>query len=217
VQQVILGNRRQATTKRPGEVAPQMDLEATREELHRKLRRRPTENDLFSYIMYPQVFLDFDKSRKTYDSLSGLPTTAFFYGLRLGEEISVDIDEGKTLFIKLVSVSEADAQGVRTLFYELNGMPREAQVIDSSKAVASSARPKGDPENPAHVIAPMPGMITHLAVGVGSSVKQGDKLVTLEAMKMLTSVGASRDGVVSELLVHQGDTVAANDLLLRLE
>ncbi|RFC45105.1 MAG: pyruvate carboxylase [Verrucomicrobia bacterium] len=217
VQQVILGNRRQATTKRPGEVAPQMDLEATREELHRKLRRRPTENDLFSYIMYPQVFLDFDKSRKTYDSLSGLPTTAFFYGLRLGEEISVDIDEGKTLFIKLVSVSEADAQGVRTLFYELNGMPREAQVIDSSKAVASSARPKGDPENPAHVVAPMPGMITHLAVGVGSSVKQGDKLVTLEAMKMLTSVGASRDGVVSELLVHQGDTVAANDLLLRLE
>jgi pyruvate carboxylase len=217
VQQVILGNRRQATTKRPGEVAPQMDLEATREELHRKLRRRPTENDLFSYIMYPQVFLDFDKSRKTYDSLSGLPTTAFFYGLRLGEEISVDIDEGKTLFIKLVSVSEADAQGVRTLFYELNGMPREAQVIDSSKAVASSARPKGDPDNPAHVVAPMPGMITHLAVGVGSSVKQGDKLVTLEAMKMLTSVGASRDGVVSELLVHQGDTVAANDLLLRLE
>ncbi len=217
VQRVILGNRRQATTKRPGEVAPPMDLEVTREELHRKLRRKPTDNDLFSYIMYPQVFLDFEKSRKTYDSLSGLPSTAFFYGLRLGEEISVDIDEGKTLFIKLVSISEADAQGVRTLFYELNGMPREAQVVDSSKAVASSARPKGDPENPAHVVAPMPGMITHLAVGVGSTVKQGDKLVTLEAMKMLTSVGASRDGVVSELLVHQGDTVAANDLLLRLE
>ncbi len=217
VQRVILGNRRQATTKRPGEVAPPMDLEVTREELHRKLRRKPTDNDLFSYIMYPQVFLDFEKSRKTYDSLSGLPSTAFFYGLRLGEEISVDIDEGKTLFIKLVSISEADAQGVRTLFYELNGMPREAQVVDSSKAVASSARPKGDPDNPAHVVAPMPGMITHLAVGVGSTVKQGDKLVTLEAMKMLTSVGASRDGVVSELLVHQGDTVAANDLLLRLE
>jgi len=145
-----------------------------------------------------------------------LPTTAF-YRLPPGEEISVDIDEGKTLFIKLISIGEADAQGMRTLFYELNGMPREAQVSDSSKAVATSVRPKGDPDNPAHVVAPMPGMITHLAVGVGTSVKQGDKPVTLEAMKMLTSVGANRDGVVSELLVHQGDVVAANDLLLRLE
>jgi pyruvate carboxylase len=194
-----------------------MDLEVTREELQRKLRRKPSDNELFSYIMYPQVFLDFEKSRKSYDALSGLPTSAFFYGLRPGEEISVDIDEGKTLFIKLISISEADSQGMRTLFYELNGMPREAQVADSSKAVAVPARIKGDSDNPAHVVAPMPGMITHLAVGVGSSVKQGDKLVTLEAMKMLTSVGANRDGIVSELLVHQGDTVAANDLLLRLE
>jgi len=216
VQKVILGNRR-ATTKRPGEIAPPMDLEVTREELHRKLRRKPSDNELFSYIMYPQVFLDFDKSRRAYDDLGGLPTSAFFYGLRPGEEISVDIDEGKTLFIKLISMGEADAQGMRTLFYELNGMPREAQVSDSSKAVASSARAKGDPDNPAHVVAPMPGMITHLGVGVGTSVKQGDKLVTLEAMKMLTSVCANRDGVVSELLVHQGDTVSANDLLLRLE
>ena len=216
VQRVLLGNRK-ATTKRPGELAPPMDLEVTREELQRKLRRKPSDNELFSYIMYPQVFLDFEKSRKSYDALSGLPTPAFFYGLRPGEEISVDIDEGKTLCIKLISISEADSQGMRTLFYELNGMPREAQVADSSKAVAVPARIKGDSDNPAHVVAPMPGMITHLAVGVGSSVKQGDKLVTLEAMKMLTSVGANRDGVVSELLVHQGDTVAANDLLLRLE
>jgi pyruvate carboxylase len=216
VQRVLLGNR-QATTKRPGELAPPMDLEVTREELQRKLRRKPSDNELFSCIMYPQVFLDFEKSRKSYDALSGLPTSAFFYGLRPGEEISVDIDEGKTLFIKLISISEADSQGMRTLFYELNGMPREAQVADSSKAVAVPARIKGDSDNPAHVVAPMPGMITHLAVGVGSSVKQGDKLVTLEAMKMLTSVGANRDGIVSELLVHQGDTVAANDLLLRLE
>jgi len=216
VQRVILGNR-QATTRRPGELAPAMDLEETREELHRKIRRRPTDDELFSFIMYPQVFLDFEKARKSYDSLSALPTPAFFYGMRPGEEISVDIDEGKKLFIKLISIGEPDTHGMRTLFYELNGMPRETQVRDASLGAAPAARPKGDPENPAHLVAPIPGMITHLKVAVGCPVRQGDKLVTLEAMKMLTSVGASRDGVVSEILVHEGDVVAANDLLLRLE
>ncbi|MEO0446994.1 MAG: biotin/lipoyl-containing protein, partial [Verrucomicrobiota bacterium] len=165
----------------------------------------------------PQVFLDFDRSQKDFDDLSVLPTSAFFYGLSIGEEISVEIDPGKVLFIKLISIGEANAEGERTLFYQLNGMPREALVVDTSLNTETKSHPKGDPGNPAHAVAPMPGMVTEIGVPVGAKVAAGDKLLTLEAMKMLTSICASSDGVVKEILVAVGDAVDTDDLLVTLE
>ncbi|RYD35535.1 MAG: pyruvate carboxylase, partial [Verrucomicrobiaceae bacterium] len=217
VQKVVLGNKK-ATTKRPGELAEPIDLEATRAELTTKLGRTATDDDLYSHLMYPQVFADFVAFRKKYDDLSGLPTSAFFYGLQIGEEIEVEIDPGKILIIKLISIGEPDSEGRRALFYELNGMPRESVVADKSLvSVAKASRPKGDPSSPTQACAPMPGMVTEVAVSAGQEVKAGDKLIVLEAMKMLTTVSANADGIVKEILVKKGDQVDSDDLLAKLE
>jgi pyruvate carboxylase len=167
--------------------------------------------------MYPQVFADFMAFKAKYDDLSGLPTPAFFYGLHIGEEIEIEIDPGKILIIKLISIGEADTAGRRALFYELNGMPRESVVFDNSlKSVSKASRIKGEPNNPAHGCAPMPGMVTEVAVSVGQEVKAGDKLVVLEAMKMLTTVSAGVDGTVAEVHVTKGDRVESDDLLVSI-
>jgi pyruvate carboxylase len=217
VQKVVLGDRT-PTTKRPGELAAPVDLEATRAELAEKLGRPAGDDELYSHLMYPQVFADFDQFVGNYGDVSGLPTTAFFYGLSVGEEIEVQIDHGKLLFIKLIGIGEPDGEGRRNVFYELNGMPRESQVLDKALAPKESAsRPKGDAKDPLQAVAPMPGMVTDLAVGVGTRVKTGDPLVTLEAMKMLTTISANIDGTVTEILVKKGDSVSADDLLARLE
>jgi pyruvate carboxylase len=216
VQKVVLGHRK-ATTRRPGELAEAVDLESVRAELAGKLGRPAGDDDLYSHLMYPQVFADYVAFRSKYDDLGGLPTPAFFYGLQPGEEIEFEIDPGKTLIIKLVSVGEPDLEGRRTLFYELNGMPRESMVRDKAlQSVAKPAREKGDPDNPAHACAPMPGMVTEIAVSPGQEVKEGDKLVVLEAMKMLTTVSAPADGTVKSVLAGKGDQVDSGDLLVRL-
>jgi pyruvate carboxylase len=217
VQKVVLGDR-VATTKRPGELAAPVDLEATRAALSTKLGRPVGDDDLYSHLMYPQVFADFDQFLANYGDVSGLPTPAFFYGLSLGEEIEVQIDHGKLLFIKLIGIGEADDEGRRNVFYELNGMPRESQVLDKSLAPKNAVtKPKGDSKDPLQVVAPMPGMVTDLAVGVGTKVKAGDPIITLEAMKMLTTISANTDGTVTEILVKKGDAVSNEDLLARLE
>jgi pyruvate carboxylase len=216
VQKVVLGNKK-ATTKRPGELAEPVDLVETRATLSKKIGRPASDDDLYSHLMYPQVFADFNAFRAKYDDLSSLPTSAFFYGLQMGEEIEVEIDPGKILIIKLISIGEADSGGRRALFYELNGMPRESMVLDNSlKAVSKASRPKGEPGNPAQACAPMPGMVTEVAVSTGQEVKAGDKLVVLEAMKMLTTVSAVADGTIGEILVQKGDQVDSDDLLVKL-
>ena len=216
VQKVVLGNKK-ATTKRPGELAEPVDLVETRATLSKKLGRPASDDDLYSHLMYPQVFADFKAFRAKYDDLSSLPTSAFFYGLQIGEEIEVEIDPGKILIIKLISIGEADSAGRRALFYELNGMPRESVVLDNSlKSVSKASRVKGEPGNPAQACAPMPGMVTEVAVSPGQEVKAGDKLIVLEAMKMLTTVSAAADGTVGEILVQKGDQVDSDDLLVKL-
>jgi pyruvate carboxylase len=217
VQKVVLGPNRKATTKRPGELAEPVDLEATREELSQKIARTASDDDLFSHLMYPQVHADYLAFRTKFDDLSHLPTPSFFYGLHVGEEIEVEIDSGKTLIIKLISIGEPDSSGRRSLFYELNGMPRESSVVDRSLQVTAKAtKAKGNPENPAQACAPMPGMVTEVAVSVGQAVKAGDKLITLEAMKMLTTVSAGIDGTVEKIHVTKGDQVDSDDLLVTL-
>lgn len=217
VQRVVLGDR-VATTQRPGDLAAPVDLEAVRKELTEKLGREASDDDLYSHLMYPQVFADYDQFVSTYGEVTGLPTPAFFYGLSVGEEIEVQIDRGKLLFIKLIGIGEADDEGQRTVFYEFNGMPRESQVLDRALAPKNSTgRPKGDPKDPLQAIAPMPGMVTELLVGVGTKVKAGEPLITLEAMKMLTTISANTDGTVAEIFVKKGDSVSTDDLLAKLE
>lgn len=218
VQKAILGPNRKITTKRPGELAEPIDLEATKQEISHTINRPATEDDLYSHLMYPQVFADFQASRKKYDDLSKLPSPAFFYGLHIGEEIEVEIDPGKTLIIKLISIGEPDTNTERTLFYELNGMPRESIVTDHSLThTLTSTRRKGDPNNPTHICAPLPGMVTEIATSPGTEVKAGDKLITLEAMKMLTTISAPTDGTVKEIIATKATQVDSDDLLIIME
>ncbi len=217
VQRAVLGDR-EPTTKRPGELAAPVDLEATRAKLSEKLGRPANDDALYSHLMYPQVFEDFENFLKEYDNVTGLPTTAFFYGLSVSEEISVEIGPGKVLFIKLIGISEPDDTGAKNVFYELNGMPRESQVIDKSLAPKNAVtRLKGDPGNPLHAIAPMPGMVTEINAEVGTKVKEGDAIITLEAMKMLTTISATTAGTITEIHFSKGDTVETDDLLAILE
>jgi pyruvate carboxylase len=154
---------------------------------------------------------------RDYGDLSALPTPAFFYGLRLGEEISVNIEEGKTLFIRLVNISPVDNDGRRSVLFELNGMSRQTTVVDRSVPSKVKARLKADPAIPAQVGAPIPGLITSLAVSVGSKVAKGEKLLTLEAMKMQTTIYAQCDGTVQEIHAKVGDSVESKDLLVLIK
>jgi pyruvate carboxylase len=222
---VVLGEKRHreararhaaASRKRGRTATPPLDLDRTRADLAEKLRRPATDDDLYSHLMYPQVFADFAKHLTTYSDVSVLPTPAFFYGLRPGEEISVNIEEGKVLIIRLISVGQPDKDGRRAISYELNGIARETLILDKSVAPKSKARPKADLADPTQVGAPIPGLVAQLSVSVGSKVAKGDKLLMMEAMKMQNSVYAPCDGVVAELHVALGDTVEAKDLLLRI-
>lgn len=197
--------------------SPRVNLQATKAELATKLRREATDDDLYSHLMYPQVFAEFEKFLREHGNVSVLPTPAFFYGLRKGEEISVEIQPGKTLFIKLINVRDADKEGRRIVLYELNGMPRETTVADKSVAPKTRPREKADPSDPRQVGAPIPGMITALGLAtVGGKVAKGDRLLTLEAMKMQTTLYAPEDGVIGEILVEVGDSAESGDLLIRL-
>jgi len=141
----------------------------------------------------------------------------FFYGMEAGEETSIDIERGKTLILKFLAVGEAHADGSRTVFFELNGQPREVVVMDRSLGGKVAAHPKAEPGNLRHVGAPMPGLVVRVMVEAEEQVVAGQKLFTLEAMKMETTIYAERPGAVAEVLVQAGKQVDAGDLLLRYE
>jgi pyruvate carboxylase len=198
---------------RPGEHLAPVDLTATQQQLSEKIGREATRTDLMSYLMYPEVFLQFAKAQDAYSDLSVLPTPEFFYGMEPQSEITIEIEEGKILIIKFLTISEAHPDGTRIVFFELNGQPREVSVHDRSLKVEASQRPKADPSNPGHVGAPIPGAVTSITAEPGQKVKKGDRLLVMEAMKMQTTVYAPIDGKVTELLVQVGHTVDAKDLL----
>jgi pyruvate carboxylase len=222
VQRVVLGEKRckeaQAAFKagKVGNRAEPVNLDKLRRELNDKLRRDATDDDVFSHLMYPQVFADFSKHLREYSDVSVLPTPAFYYGLRRGEEISAEIEPGKTLVIRLVNVGEPDKDGRRAVTFELNGMTRETHITDKKVAPQTKTRPKADLTDPLQVGAPIPGLVASIAVSVGQKVSKGDKLLMMEAMKMQTTVTAPADGVVAELLCALGETVESKDLLVRL-
>ncbi|MFL2939088.1 MAG: pyruvate carboxylase [Opitutales bacterium] len=215
VQKVILGKQK-PMRGRPGASAPKVDLKKESQSLKKKLGSRYTDDDLFSSLMYPQVYNDFQDFKKKYGDVSVLPTTAYFHGLEPGEEISIRIEEGKTLFIKLLHVGEPDEKGIRSLTFELNGKARTTMVQDNSVKGDTKAREKADPSNAKHVAAPIPAMISSIATSVGKTVAKGDKIAVLEAMKMQTTLYASSDGTVDEILVEVGDSVESKDLIARL-
>jgi pyruvate carboxylase len=194
-----------------------VDLDAARADLQAKMPRTITDYEFASWLMYPKVFLQYMADRTQFGDVSVLPTRAYFYGLEPGEEISVDLEKGKHLIIRYVTTSDVHDDGTRTVFFELNGQPRSVRVQDRSQVAKRPPRRKADAEHPNEIGAPMPGTIATVNVAAGHDVARGDVLVTIEAMKMETSVRAERDGRVKEVVARPGQQVDAKDLLVVLD
>jgi pyruvate carboxylase len=201
---------------RAGAMLPPVDLEAERARIQKLLPRPVTDEDLASHLMYPRVWADYARERLQYGDPAILPTPVFFYGMEPGQEITVDLERGKTLIVRYVATSEPHDDGTRTVFFELNGQPRSVRVSDKSQIARRAAPRKIEPGNSRHIGAPMPGVVTTVSAITGVKVARGDVVLTLEAMKMETAVRAESDGEVTEVLVRPGQSVDAKDLLVVL-
>ena len=206
-------------TDRPGANLAAADFVKARDELEKKIQRATSDKEVLSYLLYPRVFADFAEHQRRYSDTSILPTDVFFYGMQPGEEISVEIEQGKTLIVKFLTVGDPHEDGQRLVFFELNGQPREVLVLDAALASQENVRkrPKAEPGNLLHVAAPMPGSVVSVALAVGEKVTVGQKLLTLEAMKMETTLYAEIAARVVEVLVRPGTQVESGDLLIRFE
>ena len=200
---------------RPGDRLPAVDLTEARASAERECEQPLDDRQLASYLMYPRVMRDFCAHTAQYGDTSMLPTPVFFYGAQPDQELTVEIDPGKTLLVALQSVS-ADGEAAYKVQFELNGQSRTVRMLRPDAGAAARGRPVADPTNPWHVAAPMPGGIVSVAVQPGQRVSAGSTLLALEAMKMETHVSAERDAEVEAVHVAPGDRVQAKDLLVVL-
>jgi len=206
------------STERPGKRLAPVDLEAKRLEISEQLGGIPIDDeDLNGYLMYPKVFTDYMQRHKTYGPVRTLPTKTFFYGMEPGEEITAEIDPGKTLEIRLQAVGETTDDGEVKVFFELNGQPRVIRVPNRIVKASTAAKPKAEPGNANHIGAPMPGVVASVVVQAGQEVREGDLLLTIEAMKMETGIHAERHAIIKQTHVGAGAQIDAKDLLIELE
>ena len=203
-------------TVRPGAILQPADLDALREEAEKKTDRQITDEEFDSYLNYPKIFTAYADFRREYGPVDVLPTPVFFYGMAPGQEITIEIQQGKTLVVRCQAIGETSEEGNIKVFFELNGQPRTIKVPDRQSTEAVQKHPQAEEGNPLHVPAPMPGVVSTVAVSEGQSVKAGDMLLSIEAMKMETAIHAERDGVVSRVLAPTGTQVDAKDLLVEL-
>ncbi|MFJ7696335.1 pyruvate carboxylase [Lysinibacillus fusiformis] len=216
LQQVVLKDRK-AITVRPGELLEPIQFEQLEAGLEEKLNRPVSKKDVLAYALYPKVFEEYAKTAESFGNISVLDTPTFLYGLKLGEIIEVEIEKGKTLIIKLVSIGEPQHNGTRVLYFELNGQSRELVIQDMTVEVDGNLSLKADPSNPNQIGATMPGTVLKVVVAKGSPVKRGDHLLITEAMKMETTVQAPKDGIIKEVYASAGDAISTGDLLIEIE
>jgi len=203
-------------TCRPGELLENFDFEGARNTFKSKYSKVLDDEDLLSYAQYPKVFTEYFLFNTAFGDVSVLDTPTFFYGVKLGEEKAITIQEGKTLIVKLLAIGELQADGTRTIFWELNGRRRNTVVQDQASGIKVIKREKADPEIAGQIPAPMSGKIVEISVVMGDKVEEGQKLLTTEAMKMLNVIKAPCAGVVKRILVAKGDDVAPGDLIFEI-
>ncbi|KPL61260.1 pyruvate carboxylase [Rossellomorea vietnamensis] len=215
LQNVILKGRNPLTV-RPGELLDDVDFSALKEKLFEDLERPVTSFDALGYALYPKVFMEYAQTMDQFGDISVLDTPTFLFGMRLGEEIEVEIETGKTLIVKLVSIGQAQADGTRIVYFELNGQAREVVIKDESIKSTVAAKMKADVKNENHIGASMPGTVIRVIAGKGEAVEKGDHLMITEAMKMETTVQAPFAGVVKDIYVQNGDAISPGDLLIEV-
>lgn len=215
LQKIVL-KKEKPLSDRAGKTLKPIDFTTTKKQIEEQLDLSLEERDLVSYHLYPNVVLEYFTHKKHYGDISVLPSKVFFYGLEIGEETSVEIEEGKSLIIELQAIGNLQKGGTRELYFELNGQPRVVSIQDRHAQVKVITHEKADRNNPYHVAAPMPGKILKLNVKVGNQVKVGESLLVMEAMKMENNIAAKNDGNVSQILHYEGAQVDTGDLLLVL-
>ncbi len=203
-------------TGRPGATLPAVDLDVERRKLEHNIDRPVSDPEFASWLMYPKVFTDYAQTQRQYGDLTGMPTAAFFYGMQAGQELNVELGRGRSQVVRYLGTSDPHDDNHRTVFFELNGQPRAIKVDDGKRTQAREPVAKAERDNPRHLGAPMPGVITQIGVKVGDRVNRGDTLMTLEAMKMQTAIRAETDGIITALSVHVGQQVDAKDLLAEI-
>ncbi|MDR0921544.1 MAG: pyruvate carboxylase [Lactobacillales bacterium] len=216
LQKIILKNRL-AITVRPGELATPVKFDEVKAELAEKIGYEPKNEEVLSYLMYPQVFLDYTKMQQEFGEVTLLDTPTFFSGIRLGESLEVQIEKGKTLIIRLDEIGEPDLEGNRVLFFNLNGQRREIVIKDTSIKTTVVAKRKAEPTNREQIGATMSGSVLKVLVSKGDKVEKGQPLLITEAMKMETTVESLFDGVVEFVHVTEGEPISSGDLLIEVK
>lgn len=219
LQKIVLKGE-EPITCRPGELLPPEDFDYIATGLKKYFGIEPTKKDLLSYALYPDVFEDYLKYIKENGDLSRMGSDIYFHGLREGETCEIEIEEGKTMIIKLLEISKIDSEGNRTLDFEVNGNRREIKVKDKTSLVAatqSAAIQMADAENPLEVGSSIPGTVLKILVNEGDTVKENDSLIVIEAMKMETNITASASGTVDSIIVKEGQQVKSGELLIKLK
>jgi len=207
---------RKPLAERPGANLPPADLESARAKAEALLGRPASRRDALSYLLYPRVFPELATHQKLYSDTSILPTSLFFFGPEIGVEHLMEIEPGKTLIAKLIAVGEPHVDGKRTVFFELNGQPREVEVVDRSLASSVREATMADLSDPNQIPSPLPGLVVGVAVAPGDPVRKGQKLLSIEAMKMETTIYAERAGRVDQVLAVVGRQVKTGELLITL-
>lgn len=215
LQRIILKGKK-PVTDRPGELLEPVDFKEIRDTLFHSLNRAVTSFDVIAYALYPKVFMEYSKAVEQYGDISVLDTPTFLHGMRLGEEVEIEIEQGKTLIVKLVSIGEPQSNGTRVVYFELNGQPREVVIKDESIKATVATKAKIDPSNPSHIGATMPGTVIKLLVDKGDQVAKGDHLMITEAMKMETTVQAPYSGTIKDIFIKNGEAIEPGDLLIEL-
>lgn len=213
LQKIILKDKK-PFTDRPNSHLESIDFDKGFEDFKKKFDASLKMTDYLSFLMYPKVFEDYYAKKKEFGDVSKVPTGNFFYGMKLREETLVEIGEGKNIIIELLSIGPADDNGMRTLFFRVNGMTRNIEVMDKSLNIQKKENEKADKSNPNHIGAPLQGLLSKVLVEKGQKVKKNQPLFIIEAMKMETTVTAPEDCTIERIALEDGTLVEADDLIL---
>ena len=174
--------------------------------------RRSTLNRL----LFPGPTQEYEAKRAEYGDMSVLHTRDFLYGLLPEKEHIVSLGRGVRLLVTLQAISEADEKGIRTVMVTLNGQMRMLEVRDQSVETDHVEAEKADRSNPGHVAAPFAGAVTP-TVSEGDTVEAGDRIATIEAMKMEASVTTPVGGTIKRVVVQGPAQVEGGDLVMEIE
>lgn len=220
LQKIVLKGE-EPITCRPGELLPPEDFDKIKNEIRKKFKFEPTDKDALSSALYPDVYDGFIKFKQEYGDLSNMGSDIFFHGLYEGETCEIEISEGNTYIVQLMEIGKIDKQGNRTLIFEINGNRREIKIKDKAGSEKYEQYAEevimADPSNPREIGASIPGTVLKILVKEGETVKEGQSLAVIEAMKMETNIVASVDGIVDDIAVKEGTQVKTGQLIMKLK